>query len=57
MDGEGGFDGQRGEGVDEQLPDALVQAGAGDGLADRPAVFDAVALADVGGQFMPRRWW
>src|ERR1019366_3263851 len=49
-DGECGFDGQRGEGVDEQLPDLLVQAGAGDGLADPAGVLDAVALAHVGGQ-------
>ena len=28
-DGEGGFDGERGEGVDEQLPDLLVESGAG----------------------------
>ena len=49
-DGEGGLDGQRGEGVDEQLPDPVVQSGAGDGLADPAAVVDAVALADVGGQ-------
>ena len=51
-DGEGGFDGQRGEGVDEQLPDPLVEAGAGDGLADPAAVRDAVALADVGGDLL-----
>ena len=51
LDGEGGFDGQRGEGVDEQLPDLLVQPGAGDGLADPAAVRDAVALAYVGGDF------
>src|SRR5947208_2060615 len=38
LDGEGGFDGERGEGVDEQLPDLLVQAGAGDGLADPAGV-------------------
>ena len=55
-DGEGGLDGQRGEGVDEQLPDRLVEAGAGDGRADRAGVLDAVALADVGGQSgRPRR--
>ena len=47
-DGERGLDGQRGEGVQEQLPDGLVQAGAGDGGADRPGVLDAVALAQVG---------
>ena len=29
LDGEGGFDGQRGEGVDEQLADLLVEAGPG----------------------------
>ena len=51
-DGEGGFDGQRGEGGDEQLPDLLVKAGAGDGLADPAAVRDAVALAHVGGDFL-----
>jgi hypothetical protein len=44
-DGEGGFDGERGEGGDEQLPDLLVESGAGDGLADPAGVFDAVALA------------
>ena len=31
LDGEGGFGGQRGEGVDEQLPDPLVEPGTGDG--------------------------
>ena len=51
-DGEGGFDGQRGEGVDEQLPDLLVESGAGDGLADPAGVFDAVALAHVGGDLL-----
>ena len=37
-DGERGLDGQRGEGVDEQLPDPLVEAGAGDrpGRSGRP---------------------
>src|SRR5207344_3628237 len=39
-DGEGGLDGQRGEGVDEQLPDPVVQSGAGDGLADPAGVLD-----------------
>ena len=53
-DGEGGLDGERGEGVDEQLPDPLVQSGAGDGLADPAGVLDAVALADVGGQLRGR---
>ena len=51
-DGEGGFDGERGEGVDEQLPDLLVESGAGDGLADPAGVFDAVALAHVGGDLL-----
>ena len=36
-DGEGGLDGQRGEGVDQQLADRVVQAGAGDLLALWPA--------------------
>jgi hypothetical protein len=49
-DGEGGLDGQRGEGIDEQLPDPHVEAGAGDGLADPAGVLDAVALAEVGGE-------
>src|SRR6266511_2268482 len=48
-DGERGFDGQWGEGVDEQRPDGGVDARAGDGLAVRPTVFDLVVLADVGG--------
>jgi hypothetical protein len=52
LDGAGGFGGQRGEGAGEQLPDPLVQAGAGDGLADPAAVGDAVALAYVGGKFL-----
>src|SRR5208282_6903001 len=30
-DGEGGLDGERGEGAGEQLPDPVVQPGAGDG--------------------------
>src|SRR6266699_4507021 len=51
LDGAGSLDGQRGEGVGEQLPDPLVQAGAGDGLADPAGVGDAVALAQVGGEF------
>jgi len=49
-DGEGGLDGERGEGVDEQHADAFIEVMAGDGGADRPPVGDAVALADVGGQ-------
>ena len=52
LDGEGGFDGERGEGVEEQLPDLLVQSGAGDGLADPAGVLDAVALAHVGGNLL-----
>ena len=51
-DGEGGFDGERGEGADEQPPDLLVQSGAGDGLADPAGVLDAVALAHVGGDLL-----
>ena len=51
-DGESGFDGERGEGVDEQLPDLLVESGAGDGLADPVGMFDAVALAYVGGDLL-----
>ena len=47
--GEGCLDGERGEGADQQLAGGLVQAGAGDGGADRAGVFDAVALAQVGG--------
>jgi hypothetical protein len=45
---EGGLDGQRGEGVDQQLADALVEGVAGDRGADRAGVVDAVALAEVG---------
>ena len=48
---QGGFDGERGEGVDEQLPDGLVQVLAGDRSAGRTSVLDAVALAHVGGDF------
>src|SRR6266702_1681316 len=51
-DGEGGFDGERGEGAGEQLPDLLVESGAGDGLADPVGMFDAVALAYVGGDLL-----
>src|SRR6266581_2951570 len=47
---EGGLDGQRGERVDEELADVLVEGVAGDGGADRAGVADAVALAEVGGQ-------
>ena len=54
-DREGGLDGQRGEGVDEQLADGCVEGVAGDGGADRAGVVDAVALADVGGQVCRRR--
>jgi len=43
--GEGGFGGERGQGVDEQLPDLVVQPGAGNGLADPAGVLDAIALA------------
>ena len=50
---EGGLDGQRGEGVDEQRADVLVEGVAGDGGADRAGVVDAVALAEVGGQVFP----
>ena len=49
-DGEGGLDGQRGEGVDEQLPDGSSRPAPGI-AADRGRVVDAVALAQVGGQF------
>jgi hypothetical protein len=45
---QGGFDGERGEGVDEQLPDGLVQVLAGDRSAGRASVLDAVALAHGG---------
>jgi hypothetical protein len=45
-----GFDGQRGEGVDEQLSDLRVEGVAGDGGADGAGVGDAVALAEVVGQ-------
>ena len=47
---EGGFDGQRGEGGDEQLADVLVEGVPGDRRRRRAPVFDAVALAGVGGQ-------
>jgi hypothetical protein len=50
---EGGFDGQRGEGGDQQGAGVLVEGVAGDGGADAPGVGDAVALADVGGQVFP----
>ena len=50
---EGGLDGQRGEGGDEELADVLVEGVAGDGGADRAGVVDAVALAEVGGQVFP----
>ena len=43
LDGEGGLDGQPGEGGDE-LPDPLVEPGAGDGLADPSAMLDAMLL-------------
>ena len=49
---EGGFDGQRGEGVDEQLADALVEGVPGNQGAGAAPVFDAVAVAGVGGQFL-----
>jgi hypothetical protein len=52
LDGEGGFDGQRGEGLNEQLADAFVEAVAGDRGADPVPVGDAVALADVGRQIL-----
>src|SRR6266508_2943123 len=48
-DGEGGFQGEWGEGVDEELPYGGVDAGAGDGLADGGGGADAVVLADVVG--------
>jgi hypothetical protein len=50
---EGGLDGQRGQGGDEQLADVLVEGMAGDRGADRAGVADAVALAEVGGQVLP----
>jgi hypothetical protein len=49
LDGEGGLGSERGEGVDEQLPDRPVQAFAGDRGTGLPAVLDAVMLAHVGG--------
>ena len=54
---EGGFDGQRGEGVDEQLADALVQGVPGNQGAGAVPVFDALAVAGVvGSSWSPRRW-
>ena len=50
---EGGLDGQRGEGADQQLADVLVEGVAGDRGADAAGVLDAVALAEVGGQVFP----
>src|SRR6266702_6500287 len=52
LDGEGGFGGERGEGAEEQLPDPLVESGAGDGLADPAGVGDAVTLAHIGGDLL-----
>src|SRR6266566_2571814 len=49
---EGGFGGQRGEGVDEQGADALVEGVPGNQGAGAAPVFDAVAVAGVGGQFL-----
>jgi hypothetical protein len=48
--GERGLDRERGERVDERGAGALVEAVAGNGGADPAPVFDAVALAEVGGQ-------
>src|SRR4029077_16157628 len=50
---EGGLGGQRGEGIDEQLADMLVEGVPGDRGADGAGVGDAVALAEVGGQVFP----
>ena len=44
LDGEGGLDGERCEGVDEQLPDRLIQSLAGDRSTGLLAVLDAVTL-------------
>ncbi len=52
LDGEGGFDGERGEGLDEQRADAFAGAVTRDRGADPVPVGDAVALADVGGQIL-----
>src|SRR5207344_1642713 len=52
-DGQGGFGGQRGELADEEPADLLVEGVPGDEGARRVPVGDAVALADVGGQFFP----
>jgi hypothetical protein len=49
-DGEGSLDGQRGQGVEQQLPDAPVKVGARDAGADPFGVGDAVTLADVAGE-------
>ena len=51
-DRERGLDGQWGEGVEQQLADALVELMAADRGADRPGVVDPVALAEVGGQVL-----
>jgi hypothetical protein len=47
--GERCLHGQWGQGVEQQLPDALVEVGAGNGRADTLCVFDAVALTHVVG--------
>jgi hypothetical protein len=47
LDGEGDLEGQRGEGLEQQLADGGVGGGAGDGLAARPGVVDALAHALV----------
>jgi hypothetical protein len=46
-DGQRGLQGQRGDGVEEEPAHVGVDPGAGDGLADRFPVLDAVGLADV----------
>ena len=50
---EGGLDGQRGEGADQQPAGVLVEGAAGDRGADAAGVAGAVTLAEVGGQVFP----
>ena len=54
---EGGLGGQRGEGVDQQLADVLVEGVTGDDGAERAGVLDAVTLAGVSRHLrLPRVW-
>ena len=56
LHGQRDLQGERRDGVDQQLPDRLIQTAARDALTDRFRVRDASTLTDIGRQGVPWRW-